>query len=163
MQPGKAGATNYEHAIEKLLSALLYPALSFPVKQDEIHNGRKRIDITYVNSSKDGFFEWLSRNHPASHIYVECKNYGKEIGNPEIDQLAGRFSPSRGQVGILVVRSVAQKNVLLQRCKDTANDGRGFILILDDGDLKTLIGQRQAIIYGTGENVLYQQFKALVS
>ncbi|WP_046658015.1 restriction endonuclease [Lysobacter capsici] len=163
VQPGKAGATAYEHAIEKLLSALLYPALSFPVKQDEIHNGRKRIDITYVNTSKDGFFEWLSRNHSASHIYVECKNYGKEIGNPEIDQLAGRFSPSRGQVGILVVRSVAQKKTLLQRCKDTANDSRGFILVLDDADLKTLIGQRQAIIYGAGENALYQQFKALVS
>jgi len=162
LKPGQKDATAYEHAIEKLLSALFYPSLSFPVKQDEIHNGRKRIDITYVNTAKDGFFVWLSRNHSASHIYVECKNYGKKVGNPEVDQLSSRFSPSRGQVGILVVRSVADKELLLRRCKDTANDRRGYILVLDDIDLKLLIAQRQSIIYGFGDNLLYKQFKRLV-
>lgn len=163
IKPGPKDASAYENAIEKLLTALLYPSLSFPVKQDNIHNGRKRIDITYVNAAKDGFFDWLSRHYPASHLYVECKNYGKEVGNPEVDQLSSRFSPSRGQVGILVVRSVADKALLLQRCKDTANDHRGFILVLDDADLKALIGQRQSVIYGQGDNLLYKQFKALIS
>lgn len=163
VKPGNAGATAYEHAIEKLLSALLYPALAFPVKQDEIHDGRKRIDITYVNAAKDGFFEWLSRHYSASHIYIECKNYGKDVGNPELDQLSGRFSLSRGQVGILVVRSLADKALFLKRCKDTANDHRGFILVLDDADLKALVGERQSVIYGHGENILYKQFKALIS
>jgi hypothetical protein len=162
VKPGRDQATDYEYAIEKLLSALFYPSLAFPVRQDEIHNGRKRIDITYVNAARDGFFEWLSRHYPASHIFVECKNYGKEVGNPEIDQLAGRFSPSRGQIGILVVRTVADKGLLFQRCVDTAKDQRGFILVLDDSDLRVLIGQRQSIIYGHGDNVLYNQFKALI-
>jgi len=163
LKAGRDDASAYENSIEKLLSAALYPSLAFPVKQDEIHNGRKRIDITYVNDAKDGFFNWLSRNYPASHIFVECKNYGKEVGNPEIDQLAGRFSPSRGQVGILVVRSIQDKALLLRRCKDTAGDQRGFILVLDDADLKELIGQRGSLIYGDGENLLYKQFKALIS
>lgn len=163
IKPGKKDATAYENAIEKLLSALLYPAFSFPVKQDRIHEGRKRIDITYVNDAKDGFFSWVARNHPASHVFVECKNYGKEVGNPEVDQLAGRFSPSRGKLGILVVRSIEDKARLLQRCKDTSNDQRGFILVLDDSDLAELIKQRQALMYGYGETLLYQQFKALVS
>ena len=133
------------------------------MKQDKIHEGRKRIDITYVNDAKDGFFSWVARNHPASHVFVEFKNYGKEIGNPEVDQLAGRFSPSRGKLGILVVRSVEDKALLLKRCKDTANDQRGFILVLDDIDLTKLIKQRQALMYGYGETLLYQQFKALIS
>ncbi|WP_083965806.1 restriction endonuclease [Dokdonella koreensis] len=163
LKSGQKDAATYENAIEKFLSALLYPALAFPVKQDKIHEGRKRIDITYVNDAKDGFFSWASRNHPASHIFVECKNYGKEVGNPEIDQLAGRFSPSRGKLGILVVRSIDDKALLLKRCKDTANDQRGFILVLDDADLGELIKQRQALMYGYGETLLYQQFKALVS
>jgi hypothetical protein len=161
--PGKSEAAAYENAIEKLLSALLYPSLSFPVKQDEIHNGRKRIDITYVNAARDGFFSWLSRNYPASHIFVECKNYGKEIGNPELDQLAGRFSPSRGKVGILVVRSVADKELLLRRCKDASVDDRGFILVIQDSDLKTLVAQRLSLIYGFEDNILYKQFKNLIS
>lgn len=163
IKSGQKDATAYENAIEKLLTALLYPSLAFPVKQDKIHNGRKRIDITYVNAANDGFFDWLSRNYSASHMYIECKNYGKEVGNPEIDQLSSRFSPSRGQVGILVVRSVEDKGLLLQRCKDTANDNRGFILVLDDADLKALVGQRQSVIYGHGDNLLYQQFKALIT
>ena len=163
LKPGQKDASAYENAIEKLLSALFYPALAFPVKQDKIHEGRKRIDITYVNDAKDGFFSWVSRNYPASHVFVECKNYGKEIGNPEIDQLAGRFSPSRGKLGILIVRSVEDKALLLKRCKDTANDQRGFILVLDDVDLAELINQRQTLMYGYGETLLYQQFKALIS
>jgi len=160
---GRDGAAAYENAIEKLLSALLYPSLAFPVKQDKIHDGRKRIDITYVNDAKVGFFNWVSMHYPASHIFVECKNYGKEVGNPEVDQLAGRFSPSRGQVGILVVRSIQNKELLLKRCKDTANDRRGYILVLEDSDLQELIGQRGAVNQGDGENILYKQFKALIS
>lgn len=163
LTPGNKDAHSYEEAIEKFISGLLYPSLSFPVKQDEIHDGRKRIDITYVNSARSGFFAWLSRHYAASHIFVECKNYGKELGNPEVDQLAGRFSPSRGQVGILIYRSAADKNLLLQRCKDTAADGRGYIITLDDMDLRELIGQRYEVISGESNNLLYKRFKALIN
>jgi len=161
--PGKLDAASYENAVEKLLSALFYPSLCFPVKQDKIHEGRKRIDITYVNSALGGFFSWLAKHHPASHIFVECKNYGKEVGNPEVDQLAGRFSPSRGQVGILVVRSLEDRELLLLRCRDTAIDQRGFLLVLEDADLSELIRERQVILHGDGDSLLYRQFKALVS
>lgn len=163
LRAGRDDAAAYENAIEKFLSAIFYPSLAFPVKQDEIHDGRKRIDITYVNGAKLGFFNWVAIHYPASHVFVECKNYGKEIGNPEIDQLAGRFSPSRGQVGILVIRSIQDKKLLLKRCKDTANDHRGFILVLEDSDLKNLIEQRGALNEGNGDNILYKQFKYLIS
>jgi len=136
---GKDSANKYEELIESLLSALFYPSLCNPRKQHEIHDGRKRIDITYINEAKFGFFNWLSQHYACAHIFVECKNYGKELGNPEIDQLSGRFSPSRGKVGILVCRSVANKNRLIQRCIDTAKDDRGFILVLDDDGIKELI------------------------
>lgn len=134
--PGKDGASAYENAIEKFLSAILYPSLCYPRKQDEIHDGRKRIDITYVNSPTGGFFHWLSLHYASANIFVECKNYGREVGNPEIDQLAGRFSPSRGQVGILVCRSVENEALLQQRCADTARDQRGYIIFLTDRDLE---------------------------
>ena len=135
---GRATAYDYENAIEALLSAMFFPSLSFPKKQTEIHEGRKRIDITYVNSAQSGFFSWLATHYASAHIFVECKNYGKEIGNPEIDQLAGRFGPTRGKVGILVCRSVEDDTLLTKRCADTAKDHRGYIIHLTDADLVTL-------------------------
>lgn len=133
--PGRVDAGKYEDLIEKIFSVIFYPSLCKPKKQHEIHNGRKRIDITYTNEAKTGFFYWLSLHYPCPLVFVECKNYGKEVGNPEIDQLAGRFSPSRGTVGILVCRSIENKKTLYQRCIDTAKDQRGYMLALDDQDV----------------------------
>src|SRR5207302_1265355 len=125
--------------IEDLLTALFYPALANPQIQHEIHEGRKRIDVTYTNVASYGFFKWLADNYTAPHVFVECKNYGREVGNPELDQLAGRFSPSRGKFGLLVCRSFEDKVLFVRRCRDTAIDDRGFIIALDDGDLATLV------------------------
>lgn len=136
---GTENASLYEKHIEKILSALFYPNLNYPKKQAEIHNGRKRIDIQYINESKNGFFNWLSINYAAAYIFVECKNYTNEIKNPEVDQLSGRFSPTRGQVGLLVFRDSDNQNLLDLRCKDTAKDHRGFMISLSDEDIKTLI------------------------
>ncbi|MDI5922689.1 hypothetical protein QLQ86_18115 [Halomonas sp. LR5S13] len=136
---GRDSAAKYEDIIERILSVILYPSLCNPIKQHNIHQGRKRIDITYTNESKTGFFYWLSMHYPCPLMFVECKNYGKEAGNPEIDQLSGRFSPSRGQVGLLICRNIEDKNLLYQRCIDTAKDRRGYMLVLDDEDIFSLV------------------------
>lgn len=136
---GREESARFEDAIEQLLSALLYPSLANPRREHKIHEGRKRIDITYTNLAKQGFFSWLAQHYSASHVFVECKNYGSELGNPELDQLAGRFSPSRGTFGILVCRSLADRGLFVRRCIDTAHDQRGFVVALDDGDLAALV------------------------
>ena len=161
--PGRDHAAAYEDAIERLLSALLFPSLSSPVKQHQIHDGRKRIDITYVNNPVNGFFRWLVQSFSSAHIFVECKNYGKEIGNPEFDQLAGRFSPSRGQVGFLVCRSVEDVDRVRRSCKDTAQDHRGFIIVLTDNDLEVLVDDYQN---GNGDSaypLLMAKFRELLN
>lgn len=139
LHTGREAAEEYENIIERILSVLFYPSLCNPTKQHKIHNGRKRIDITYVNEAKGGFFYWLSRHYPCPQIFVECKNYGKDISNPEVDQLSGRFSPSRGKVGILICREIQDKDLLYKRCQDTAKDQRGYIISLDDKDIDIMI------------------------
>lgn len=138
---GNAAATAYENTVEKILSVVFYPSLCNPRKQDKIHQGRKRIDLTYSNEAKKGFFYWLSMHYNAANVFVECKNYGKEVGNPEIDQLSSRFAPSRGNVGLLICRSIENKNLLQARCTDTAKDNRGFMMALDDSDLIHLVNE----------------------
>jgi hypothetical protein len=83
-------------------------------------------------------------------IMVECKNYSKDPANPELDQLAGRFSINRGQLGMLLYRSVEDYGRLCARCRDAAQDGRGFMLALGDEQVTEFLeliadGQRAVI------------------
>jgi hypothetical protein len=141
---GRQRSADYESAVESLLSALFYPALVTPQVQHNIHQGRKRIDITYTNAACDGFFHWLGMHYPAANVFVECKNYNSDPANPELDQLAGRFSPGRGRFGLLVCRTIRDKELFIQRCVDTAHDDRGFIVPLDDADLTQLVEVRRS-------------------
>lgn len=159
---GNQFAGKYEKAVEMLLSALFYPALTNPHIQHTIHDGRKRIDLTYTNSATKGFFDWLGNHFSAAHIFVECKNYTGEIANPELDQLAGRFSPSRGQVGLLVCRHLEDKDLFIKRCKDTANDQRGFIIPLDDNDLSQLTLERKDSYNRPTYPILQERFNKLI-
>jgi hypothetical protein len=160
---GRTDATRYEKAVEGLLTALFYPNLTNPIVQHEIHDGRKRIDITYTNMAVNGFFRWVGTHYPAAHVFVECKNYGREVGNPELDQLSGRFSPSRGQIGILVCRSFQNKQLFMERCVDTARDLRGFVLPLDDEDLAALTAARRDDPLYSNWPMLHQRFQELVT
>jgi len=138
VQPGKAGAYYYHRAVGELLTALLYPSLSNCKMEKEIHEGRKRIDIVYDNIADGGFFDWVGKRYNCPTVPVECKNYQRDLNNPELDQMIGRFSNNRGRLGIIVCRSFANKNLFIERCRDTAKEGNGFIIPLDDADLKIL-------------------------
>jgi hypothetical protein len=134
---GDSSATKFHRFISGILEFLLYPDLVCPEIEYEIHEGRKRIDVRFVNQSGSGFFFHMLYHAQvaAQAVFVECKNYGKEIGNPELDQLAGRFSPLRGRLGLLIGRSVHDRDKLIKRCRDTAQDGRGIIIALEDKDV----------------------------
>lgn len=161
VESGRRGASAYEDAIEGLLSALFYPSLVYPQKQRAILAGRKRVDITYTNCASRGFFHWLGQHHTAPHVFVECKNYASDPANPELDQLSGRFSPSRGKFGLLVCRGINDKKLFMERCRDTANDQRGFIVGLDDDDLIQVVRARREDPEGVFE-ILRRRFEALV-
>lgn len=134
-----------------------------PRKQFEIHEGRKRIDLTYTNVAREGFFSWLSLHYPSSNIFIECKNYTRDLGNPELDQLAGRFSPSRGQFGLIICRGFADKDLFLKRCQDTAKDNRGFIILLDDDDLSELVTARKQDFHTYEFKLIWQRFQNLIA
>ena len=105
----------------------------------------KRIDINFRNLAESGFFYWLHAVHgtPSAHIAVECKNYGNEIRNPEIDQFLGRFADSRTRVGLFIHRGYGDKKRIADRCRNAASDGNGFVLALDDDDLCQLVAERR--------------------
>jgi|SRR5579862_8178658 len=158
--PGSDGADAYHKAVEALLSALFYPNLTSPQVEYRIHDGRKRIDIAYSNVAERGVFGWIAQHFPSAMIFVECKNYSEDPANPELDQLTGRFSPRRGKVGLLVCRTVEDRETMKARCRDAADDDRGFIVVLDDGDLGALVESYQATRV---LSLLRERFEQLIS
>lgn len=149
---GSATASEYHSYTIGVLEFIFWPNLMYPQKEHEIHDGRKRIDIIYTNAAKYGFFHRIHTAHHISSnlIMVECKNYNKEIKNPELDQLSGRFSTNRGRFGLLLYRNTDNYQELLNRCRDTASDGRGFIIPFGDKQLIEMLtfiekGKRESI------------------
>lgn len=139
--PGNDHATRYHTFAMGALEFIFWPNLIYPQKEHEINDGRKRIDIVYTNAAQSGFFQRVHSAHNVASrlIMVECKNYSKDPKNPEIDQLSGRFSINRGQLGMLLYRSVSSYDRLCDRCRDTARDGRGFMLALGDDQVLQLL------------------------
>lgn len=139
--PGTKDESVYHSFIVGCLEFIFWPNLIYPRKEDRIHDGRKRIDITYTNAARDGFFERVHTAHKIASnlVMVECKNYSKDPKNPEIDQLAGRFSPNRGKLGMLTYRTVSDYDLLLARCRDTAIEDKGFMLPLGDQQIVELL------------------------
>jgi hypothetical protein len=137
IQPGADGASDYHRTVVGILDFLFFPRVFNPIIEEEIHEGRKRIDVVFDNGATEGFFFRLSHQTrlPCPYIFVECKNYREDIRNPEIDQLAGRFSPNRGQFGLVICRSLENEELALNRCRDTYTDRRGLILPITDTDL----------------------------
>ncbi|PIF69455.1 hypothetical protein [Flavobacterium sp. 2] len=140
---GTDNASNFHNVIIGILELIFYPHLINPVKEREIHDGRKRIDLVFDNSAQEGVFRrlWEQFNIPCPYIFVECKNYTKDVANPELDQLGGRFSVNRGRVGFIVCRSIDNMPLFIQRCKDTYIDGRGLIIPIVDNDLIQLLNE----------------------
>lgn len=138
---GNAHASEYHRYCIGALTFLLYPDLISPAKEREIDQGRKRIDIAYINAARDGFFDTALRSPQlrAIEIPVECKNYRQDIANPELDQLTGRFSHVRGFLGLLCCRSFDHKDRFVERCKDAAAHRGHYVIVLDDSDIQIML------------------------
>ncbi len=137
--PGRGGANAYHKAVAALLTALWDGKLGNARMEVPIHDGRKRLDIRYDNVAGHGFFRFLSLNRNAAIIPVECKNYASDIANPELDQVAMRLSDHRGRFAIIVSRTFDNKELFLRRCRDVTQDGNGYVVALDDQDLRQMV------------------------
>ena len=165
INPGGQDAAAFHSLSLGIMEFLFFPHLIYPKKEQEIHEGRKRIDITFHNAGTSGFWHILriSPTIAAATVMIECKNYTNDIKNPELDQMSGRFSNLRDWFSIIISRRFDNKVLFVDRCKDTAKDGRGIILCVDDEDIiqwLTLIGdgKRNHI-----DRLLTQKFQTVIT
>ena len=109
------------------------------------------------------FFGWVV-NHGLTcrFVFVECKNYGQDVHNPELDQLIGRFDPNRGKVGIMVCRRIEDWDLYVKRCRDAYRSHGGLILTLQDKDLIELAQRRGSGDPAPGEDLPYRQARDII-
>ncbi|MHA2247373.1 MAG: hypothetical protein ACXADY_20670 [Candidatus Hodarchaeales archaeon] len=114
-----------------------------------IDEGLGKIDVTFQNKNKEGFFKDLKDlvDIRSPLISVECKNYTNDISNPEIDQLSRRLNRQRGMLGFLTCRAVEDKERLRLNLKLLAANEQKYIIVLEDRDLEFMVSER----FKTGE------------
>lgn len=134
--PGNPQALAFHRLAELILRRAFRQVLRKWETEREINQGRKRIDLFAKNYATTGFFDRVKDQHGihCPYVIVECKNYTDDIGNAEMDQLAGRLNPVRGQLGLLVCRRIQNRESILSRARDFVNDAK-YILVLADSDL----------------------------
>lgn len=161
---GKEHATEYHRTIVGILEFVFYPDLICPEVEDEIHDGLKRIDITFDNAATTGFFYNLHmvKKIPSQYISVECKNYSSDPKNPEIDQLSGRFAPNRGKVGLLLCRKISAIKQMYKRCQHTYKDDRGLVIPLVDNDLILILKGKAKGEMHIKENILTEKCRNII-
>lgn len=162
---GSDDADRYHNIAMGVLTTCFYPHLVNPHKEWEINEGRKRIDIVYTNASENGFFSHRrdANNTAATMVIVECKNYSKEINNPEIDQLLGRFDDNRGYLGIMTCRAIGKGRKAIAKCRDLAIARRGYIMVFTDNDLIALLRAKAKMDEGEIERILDDKFREIIS
>ena len=160
---GSDHATDYHRLAVGVLEFLFYPKLCSPVVEQEINQGRKRIDIVFENAARSGILNGLHAIHniPCPYIFVECKNYSKDVRNPEIDQLTGRFSVNTGKVWFLLCRNIDDFNLFCNRCRDSYEAGRGLILPIVDDDLIGLLRRIGQGLPNSVEDFLSQRVRKI--
>jgi hypothetical protein len=161
--PGLKAASRYHSFIQGTLTFLFFPDLINPIKEHEIDDGRKRVDIKFTNASESGFFFRMAEQPQTRSIdvFFECKNYSRDVANPELDQITGRFSPLRGKLGFIVCRSLAEERLMLRRCRDAAQADRGCVIVLTDAKIQEMlefvrVGERERI-----SSILFNEFSEL--
>lgn len=162
---GKAHADDYHKFIIGALTALFYPTLIQPRKEWPINQGRKRIDIVYTNAAETGFFSHRRSDGRASAnvVIIECKNYSTDLGNEETDQLLGRFDENKGRLGIITCRQLDNPTLLESRCRDAATRGQGYIIVLTDNDIDTMLEAKSQLQDDKIEEILHEKFRALIA
>lgn len=141
IQVGSDMANTYHDLIFRVLNQVFDCQLMRGSKEVGIDKGKKRIDIVYDNVGEKGFFSYIKETYRVycPKIIIECKNYSSDPKNPEIDQLIGRLGKHTGELGILICRTIKDKQSLLERCQAALNKDQGYIIFLTDDDIHQLI------------------------
>lgn len=162
IEPGKTteGHPNkFKRIAAGIINYIFFNQLYDMEIEEEIHEGRGIVDITFRPTGSDGFFKSIRKIHSITCpiVFVEVKNKKGKLENPEYRQLYDRFGPLRGMFGILVCRDKVNEKEVLKQLSDRKKIG--YAVVLDDNDLLNLL----KIKLEDGENPINQFFEKKIT
>jgi hypothetical protein len=137
IEAGRLGATAFHRVAELILRRAFRGALDGWETEKEVDDGRGRIDLFAKNRAERGFFDRV-RDHfgiKCPYVSIECKNYSGDVGNTEMNQLSSRLNSKRGQLGVLVCRTIKNRKNCLDHARDHVKKDE-YIIVLTDSDLQ---------------------------
>jgi len=144
---GAGGWTDYQSFIGEALVAIFSPDLIEPQTEFRTDEGRSRIDFVFRNQAERGFFFDLAFRYRVfcPNVFFECKNEKDDPKNPAFMQIRSRLAPGRGQLGIIVCRSLNDRETVLERCKDvfSTSQNQQVVMVLSDDEIIELAKRRE--------------------
>jgi hypothetical protein len=139
IKSGKKQASKYHKVVFNILKSIFLGRLRRPEFEEKLAKDTQRADITFQNQRESGFFKQLAEGYHivCPNIFIECKNYEGDIGNPEFSQIQNRLNKVRGQFGIISCRNIIDCDKAEKRQDNLKRDDK-YVIILTDQDLKTL-------------------------
>jgi hypothetical protein len=160
--PGKKEANKYHKIIFNILKSIFDGRLRRPQFEEPIANKTQRVDITFQNVREKGFFKQLSEGYQivCPNIYIECKNYTKDLENPEYSQIQNRLNDKRGQFGIIICRGIDDEAAMKVR-QDNLLKAKDYVIVLTDEDIEKLVEFKRSGEEDEIDDYLEMKFKKL--
>jgi len=136
---GTAGAEKYHRLISQIILRIFRGSLRNMEIKFDMFKGLRIIDTVYTNAG--GFFTHMANTSGINCPYnvLEAKNYTYDLENPEFDQISNRLIDEVGKFGLLVCRTVDDKEAVKERCDAILADNNKHVIVLTDEDVIYLL------------------------
>jgi hypothetical protein len=163
IKPGREQASKYHKLIFNILRFVFEGRLRKPEIEEKLAMDTQRADITFQNQRECGFFKQLAEGYQITcpNIFIECKNYDGDIGNPEFSQIQNRLNKVRGQFGIIACRNIIDCDKAEKRQTNLKQDDK-YVIVLTDEDIKTISRFKINLREEEIDNYLEMKFKWLI-
>lgn len=143
LDPGHAGAHEYQRLVLRLLNSLLEPELVDGEEQVRTVSGVEIRDLVYSNNSDMPFLRFLLNNHGNLLVVFECKNV-EGVDADDINQLANYLGDPMGYCGFICCRNPVGDR-MLAKARATYNKGSPHraILFLTDDDFRIMMEMKR--------------------
>lgn len=120
--------------LEQLLVLLLRSVPGFEWAQPNAQNSLEEIDVLVQNGSADPFWQ-----KEGSYVLVECKNWSKPVGVPELKLFRQKIEDRYGRaaLGFFIAMGGYADTAKVEEW--TRRAGSSLVVLLDAGDLDALV------------------------